>query len=179
MTEEQWIVIGLLAAAFVVGWLASALVGRRDRPGAGVEAPAAVIEGDLEQAVAATRADLDRAIESHVAALAFSSRARDPEGAPGGPLTEEVSAALQDDAANECMVSALDGHGGNGLSERDLDLADWGFAYGVAWARARERIPSESDDFVAHEALGAARAVFSEYAPEAEWGPAHPGASES
>src|SRR5438067_12062763 len=104
-----------------------------------------------------------------MAALALSVRAREPEPRPPDPLAEEVSAALQDDSANEGMVSALDGRRDQSLSERELDVADWGFAYGVAWARARERVPAESEDAVAREALRVAEAVFSSYAAEADW----------
>jgi hypothetical protein len=84
-------------------------------------------------------------------------------------LQDEVSAALQDDAANECMLSVTDGRRGAPPSERELDLTDWGFAYGVAWARARELRASETGDAVAREALRAAQTVFKAYVAEAEW----------
>ena len=192
MTEEQLIVLGFLAAAFVVGWLARALIGRRDRDRSGTEpAAAAVTEEQLRRAVEATRQELDRAIRSHVAAVALSLRAREgaapePETGPveevaveevaveeaaaeAGPLAEEVSAALEDDAANEHMLSVMDRDRGTALSERELDLTDWGFAYGVAWARARERGSNEAGDAVAQEALQVAETVFRAYAAEAEW----------
>ena len=197
MTEEQLIVLGFLAAAFVVGWLARALIGRRDRDRSGTEpAAAAVTEEQLRRAVEATRQELDRAIRSHVAAVALSLRAREgaapepetgpveempvkempveevaveEEAAEAGPLAEEVSAALEDDAANEYMLSVMDRDRGTALSERELDLTDWGFAYGVAWARARERGSNEAGDAVAQEALQVAETVFRDYAAEAEW----------
>ncbi len=193
MTEEQLIVLGFLAAAFVVGWLARALIGRRDRDRSATEpAAAAVTEEQLLRAVEATRQELDRAIRSHVAAVALSLRAREgaapepedragrgnagrgkaaveEEAAEAGPLAEEVSAALQDDAANEYMLSVMDRDRGTALSERELDLTDWGFAYGVAWARARERGSNEAGDAVAQEALQVAETVFRDYAAEAEW----------
>jgi hypothetical protein len=163
-------VIGVLAAAFVAGWLARALLGRRDRrPGA--HPPAVVLEEDLERAVEATRKELDRAIRSYLAALALSNRAKGPGSEQVDPLAEEVSAALQDDAANEYMLSVTDGRRGEALSERELDLTDWGFAYGVAWARARDRSAGEPGDTVAREALRVAETVFSVYAAEAEWAP--------
>jgi hypothetical protein len=216
LTEEQLIVLGFLVAAFVVGWLARALVGRRDRRAAAA-VPAAISREDLERAVQATREELDRAIRSHVAAVALSVRARDgappegtqpegtqpepaqpdpspvppepapfdrPEPAPArspAPMTPEpsgvqpdalaaeVSAALRDDAANECMLSAVDARRGAALSERELDLTDWGFAYGVAWARAHEQTSNAADDTVARAALQAAELVFRAYAAEAEW----------
>jgi hypothetical protein len=194
VTEEQLIVLGFLAAAFVVGWLARALIGRRDRARSGTEpAAAAVTQEHLRRAVEATRQELDRAIRSHVAAVALSLRAGEgsarevekgpaEEGRPieegpveevaadAGPLAQEVSAALQDDAANECMLSVMDGERDTALSERELDLTDWGFAYGVAWARARERGSSEAGDMIAREALQVAETVFRAYAAEAEWG---------
>jgi hypothetical protein len=208
LTEEQLIVLGFLVAAFVVGWLARALVGRRDRR-ADAAAPTAISREDLERAVEATREELDRAIRSHVAAVALSVRARDgappeaaqPEGAqtpvppepvpfdrpepapapgaaPAAPeptgvhpdaLAAEVSAALRDDTANECMLSAVDPGRGAAMSERELDLTDWGFAYGVAWARAHEQSSNAADDAVARSALQAAELVFRAYAAEAEW----------
>jgi hypothetical protein len=171
VTKEQWIVIGVLAAAFVAGWLARALLGRRDREHSGPHPPAVVLDEDLERAVEATRKELDRAIRSYLAALALSNRAKHPEADQVDPVAEEVSAALQDDAANESMLSVLDGRPGEALSERELDLTDWGFAYGVAWTRARDRSAGDPGDAVAREALRVAEAVFSVYAAEAEWAP--------
>jgi hypothetical protein len=169
VTKEQWIVVGFLAAAFVAGWLARALAGRREREPRGADPPAVVLDEDLERAVDATRAELDQAIRSYMAALALMVRADEQQRAGSEPLAEEVSAALQDDAANDCMVSALDGRREPALSERELDVADWGFAYGVAWARVRERGPAEQPDQVAREALQAAQAVFSSYAAGSDW----------
>ena len=128
-----------------------------------------VLDEHIERAVEATRKELDRAITSYVAAVLLAERARHPEKREADPLAEAVSAALQDDAANESMLSVMDAGHGASLSERELDLADWGFAYGVAWARARERDTGEPRDAVAREALRVAESVFSAYAAEAEW----------
>jgi hypothetical protein len=128
-----------------------------------------VLDEDLERAVEATRAELDRAIRSYMAALAVTARAGELEPLTPDPVAAEVSAALQDDAANECMVSALDGHPEAAPSERELDVADWGFAYGVAWARAREQGLAEGEVAIAREALRAAESVFSSYAAESDW----------
>jgi hypothetical protein len=169
VTEEQLIVIGFLAAAFVAGWLARALIARRDRALPAEPAEDSVLDERLKRAIDATRADLDRALRSHIAAIVSSLRPRGPGEPVSGELAEEVSAALQDDVANECMLSVMDGDDGARLSERELDLTDWGFAYGVAWARARERDPEEGGEAVAREALQAAGTVFRDYAAEAEW----------
>jgi O-methyltransferase involved in polyketide biosynthesis len=68
------------------------------------------------------------------------------------------------------MLSIVGAGGDSLLTERELDLTDWGFAYGVAWARARERDPSLPEDEIAREALRTAEAVFREYtAGTAEW----------
>jgi hypothetical protein len=104
-----------------------------------------------------------------VAAIALSIRSRDGGEPDAGELADEVSAALQDDVANECMMSVMDGEHGAALSERELDLTDWGFAYGVAWARARERDPHEAGEAVARGALEVAEDVFRAYAAEADW----------
>ncbi len=197
MTTEQLIILGFLAAAFIAGWLARALIGRRDRAQADVEraseetsreaareaapeaqreaareaaeARAVVLDERLEGAIEATREELDRAIQSHVAAVALALAVRQAGPAASNELADEVSAALQDDVANQSMLSIMDSGNGAALSERELDLTDWGFAYGVAWARTRERDPSEAGDAVAREALQVAEDVFRAYAAEAEW----------
>ena len=189
MTTEQLIILGFLAAAFIAGWLARALIGRGDRAETAVEsrsgevmseaaneaangvgeAPTPVLDERLAGAIEATRRELDRAIQSHVAAVALSLAVRETGPAASRRLADEVSAALQDDVANESMLSVMDSGNGGALSERELDLTDWGFAYGVAWARARERDPGEAGDAVAREALQVAENVFRAYAAEAEW----------
>jgi hypothetical protein len=58
---------------------------------------------------------------------------------------------------------------GASLSELELDLADWGFTYGVAWARARERASGGPDDDVAQQALDAAEQVFRAYTDGDDW----------
>ena len=55
------------------------------------------------------------------------------------------------------------------MSDLELDLADWGFTYGVAWAVARAQDPHESDDSVAERALAAAREVFRLYCGQEGW----------
>jgi hypothetical protein len=169
VTKEQWIIVGFLAAAFVAGWLARSLSGWRERRGGHPTPPAVVLDEDLERAVEATRAELDRAIRSYMAALAVSVRAREPGPAQADPVASEVSAALQDDVANARMLSALDRGSEPAPSERELDVADWGFAYGVAWAHARERGLGAGEDAVAREALRVAQSVFSSYAAESDW----------
>jgi hypothetical protein len=84
-------------------------------------------------------------------------------------LTEEVGQALRSDAANEEMLSVMRADGDPSLSELELDLADWGFTYGVAWARARERAPGGPDEAVAREALDAAEKVFRAYTAGDDW----------
>jgi hypothetical protein len=141
VTKEQLIVVGFIAAAFLAGWLASIATRRR---GPGVqEEPPPLPEHRLEPVTAAARAD-------------------------GAPLAEEVGDALRSDAANEGMLSVVRADR-EGLSEMELDLADWGFTYGVAWARARERTPAEADDAVAAEALEAAQRVFRAYTAGDDW----------
>jgi hypothetical protein len=79
------------------------------------------------------------------------------------PLIEEVAGALEDDAANESMLSVFRARPGAGLSDLELDLADWGFTYGVAWERSRRQDPGDSPDAVAAEALRTADEVFRAY----------------
>jgi hypothetical protein len=96
------------------------------------------------------------------------TRAAAPE--PAGPvdaapavLVEEVADALEDDAANESMLSVFRADPAAELTELELDLADWGFTYGVAWERARAQEPWDSPDAVAAEALRTADEVFRAY----------------
>jgi hypothetical protein len=142
VTREQLIVLGFIAAAFVAGWLTSALVG-----------------------MVARRRDPDPAEPASEPAL--------PELGPQmngrQPIAEEVGDALRNDAANDSMLSVLRADRDPALSELELDLADWGFTYGVAWARVRERRDADGDDAVAGEALDAARRVFHAYTDGADW----------
>jgi hypothetical protein len=55
------------------------------------------------------------------------------------------------------------------LTDIELDLADWGFTYGVAWALAREDDERDSDEAIAEEALRIAEAVFRDYMDGADW----------
>ena len=169
MTTEQIIVLGVLAAAFVAGWGVRALIARLDRDGSGGRDRETTIDEGLDRAVEESRRELEGAIRSYLSTVAVSLGARYTRNASGGGLADEVSAALQDDAANEAMSSIVGGEGGETPTERDLDLVDWGFAYGVAWARARERAPSAPADVVAREALRVAEAVYRAYAAEADW----------
>ena len=85
------------------------------------------------------------------------------------PLADEVGQALRSDAANEGMLSVVRAERKASLSELELDLADWGFTYGVAWARARERASGGADDDVAQQALDAAAQVFQAYTDGDDW----------
>ena len=140
MTREQMIVFGFVAAAFLAGWIASFVTRRR----------------------AGSREDL----LPQVPAVEPITAARPDEVAP---LTAEVGQALRSDAANEGMLSVVRAEREASLSELELDLADWGFTYGVAWARAREQAPDGPDDDVAQQALDAAEQVFRAYTDGDDW----------
>jgi hypothetical protein len=58
---------------------------------------------------------------------------------------------------------------GADLTDLELDLADWGFTYGVAWALARADDERETDAAIADEALRVAEAVFRDYMNGADW----------
>jgi hypothetical protein len=150
MTKEQIIVIGFIAAAFLAGWIAS-LVTRRRARSAGDDnwlPPRYNVEAVTPPAPA---------------------RAQGTGGAESPPLAEEVGQALRSDAANDGMLSVVRADQDAALSELELDLADWGFTYGVAWARAREREPAGPDDAVAADALEAAERVFRAYTAGDDW----------
>ena len=148
MTKEQIIVIGFIAAAFLAGWIASLVTRRRARS-----------------------ADDDNWLppRHRVEAVTAPARAQGTGSAESPPLAEEVGQALRSDAANDGMLSVVRADQDAALSELELDLADWGFTYGVAWARARERAPAGPDDAVAAEALEAAERVFRAYTAGDDW----------
>jgi hypothetical protein len=144
MTTEQIIVIGFIVAAFLAGWIASLVTRRRARSADDLPPPR-------------------HSVEAITAPARVQTRAQTP------PLAEEVGQALRSDAANDGMLSVVRADPDAALSELELDLADWGFTYGVAWARAREREPAGPDDAVAAEALEAAERVFRAYTAGDDW----------
>ena len=170
MTREQIIVVGVIAAAFVAGWIVHALTGRTERE-IPVAEGAPTPELQLEQAVELSRLELDRAARTYAASLLLSESGMPGATAPSTDgLTGDVSSALRDDAANDCMLSLVRADHDAALTDRELDLTDWGFAYGVAWARAREQDPSLPEAAIAREALHAAETVFRDYTGgAAEW----------
>jgi len=72
------------------------------------------------------------------------------------------SAALRNTAAQGRMMSVL-GPRAVGLSEREIDLMDWGFAFGVAWAVARHQDQAATEEVVSRRALHATEAVYEAY----------------
>jgi hypothetical protein len=150
MTKEQIIVIGFIAAAFLAGWIASLVTRRRARSA-----------GDDNW--------LPPRYNVEAVTPPAAVRAQGTGGAESPPLAEEVGQALRSDAANDGMLSVVRADQDAALSELELDLADWGFTYGVAWARAREREPAGPDDAVAAEALEAAERVFRAYTAGDDW----------
>jgi hypothetical protein len=86
-------------------------------------------------------------------------------------LVRAVGRALQSDVAHDGMLSpvALAAEETAGMSDLELDLADWAFTYGVAWAEARAQNPRDSDERIAARALAAAREVFRRYCGHPGW----------
>jgi hypothetical protein len=72
------------------------------------------------------------------------------------------SAALRNSDAQGRMMSALGARAG-GLAEHEIDMMDWGFAYGVAWAVARSQDPGAHEEVVSERALQATQAVYEAY----------------
>jgi hypothetical protein len=86
-------------------------------------------------------------------------------------LARVVGRALENDVAHDGMLSPV-AHAEQEtarMSDLELDLADWAFTYGVAWAAARAQEPEESDDFIAERALTVAREVFRLYCGREDW----------
>jgi hypothetical protein len=86
-------------------------------------------------------------------------------------LFRAVSTALQNDEAHAGKLTpvAADEEQASRLGDLELDLLDWGFTYGAAWALARAQDPDEPDRSVADRALRAAREVFRLYCGEDDW----------
>ena len=147
VTREQLIVLGFIAVAFVLGWAARALTGDREERG---PAEAGASNGDAP------------------APAASWSNGTAPIGGAEPGLAQEVSDALRSDLANRRMLDAVSPDR-NALTDLELDLADWGFTYGVAWARASERASGGPGDKVAREALSAAEDVFRDYTDGTDW----------
>jgi hypothetical protein len=72
------------------------------------------------------------------------------------------SAALRNSTAQGRMMSVL-GPRAVGLSDHEVDLMDWGFAFGVAWAVARHQDPVAAEEIVSRRALHATQAVYEAY----------------
>lgn len=109
-----------------------------------------------------------------VAAAAIAPSADSPRAASSrarAKLFRAVSAALQSDEAHAGKLApvAADEEQASSLSDLELDLLDWGFTYGAAWALARAQDPDEPAASVADRALRAAREVFGLYCGENDW----------
>jgi hypothetical protein len=170
VTREQAIVLGFIAAAFVAGWIARALSGVRERdlPAEGDD-QLTQIDMRFERALEETRKGFDHALRTYHAMVTSWLAGQERPGSAEATLEDEVSVALRDDAANETMLDGLGRESGGALTDRELDLTDWGFTYGVAWARARDRRAGEAGEVIAREALRAAEAVFDAYTAGADW----------
>jgi hypothetical protein len=161
VTKEQLIVLGFIAAAFVVGWITRALTGDQSRG----QSSAAQADGH-EHSLTEARQAPDRELGPH-AVTAWTDGPASSDAADRD-LREEVSDALRSDTANQRMLDAVSADR-QALTDLELDLADWGFTYGVAWARANERADGGPGDHVAREALSAAKGVFSDYTRDSDW----------
>jgi hypothetical protein len=72
------------------------------------------------------------------------------------------SAALRNSTAQGRMMSVLGPRAG-GLSDREVEMMDWGFAFGVAWAVARGQDPAAPEELVSLRALDVTQAVYDAY----------------
>jgi hypothetical protein len=84
------------------------------------------------------------------------------------PIAERVdlvvapSAALRNATAQGRMMSALGARAAD-LSDREIEMMDWGFAFGVAWAVARGQDPAAPEELVSIRALDVTQAVYDAY----------------
>jgi hypothetical protein len=166
VTREQIIVLGFIAAAFLAGWVARALIGLAARRRADRHA---LLDERLEGSFDERRRELDRALQAYHGTVARALGGRDAVDADeAGPATD-VGEALRSDAANQAMQAGISPDRDAELTDLELDLTDWGFAYGVAWAAARERDPDAPEEVIAREALGVAETVFRDYTDGVDW----------
>jgi hypothetical protein len=77
-------------------------------------------------------------------------------------LVVAPSAALRNASAQGRMMSVL-GARAAGLSDREIEMMDWGFAFGVAWAVARGQDPAAPEELVSMRALDVTQAVYDAY----------------
>lgn len=77
-------------------------------------------------------------------------------------LVVAPSAALRNATAQGRMMSVF-GARAAGLSDREIEMMDWGFAFGVAWAVARGQDPAASEELVSMRALDVTQAVYDAY----------------
>jgi hypothetical protein len=77
-------------------------------------------------------------------------------------LVVAPSAALRNATAQGRMMSALGARAAD-LSDREIDMMDWGFAFGVAWAVARGQDPAAPEELVSIRALDVTQAVYDAY----------------
>jgi hypothetical protein len=86
-------------------------------------------------------------------------------------LVRAVALALQNDDAHDGMLSpfAYAEEETARMSDLELDLADWAFTYGAAWATAKAQNPYAQDAEIAARALAAAREVFRLYCGRPDW----------
>jgi hypothetical protein len=104
----------------------------------------------------------------HIRAMA--GRARSPAGAAAvrSPIVDQIdlvvapSAALRNATAQGRMMSALGARAAE-LSDREIEMMDWGFAFGVAWAVARGQDPAAPEELVSIRALDVTQAVYDAY----------------
>ena len=101
---------------------------------------------------------------------ARAGRAHPPAGADAvqSPIADQVdlvvapSAALRNATAQGRMMSVL-GPRAAELSDREIEMMDWGFAFGVAWAVARGQDPAAPEELVSIRALDVTQAVYDAY----------------
>jgi hypothetical protein len=77
-------------------------------------------------------------------------------------LVVAPSAALRNASAQGRMMSALGARAAE-LSDREIEMMDWGFAFGVAWAVARGQDPAAPEELVSIRALDVTQAVYGAY----------------
>jgi hypothetical protein len=78
--------------------------------------------------------------------------------ARGSEAPAPVAAAGRTPAAQGRLLSVMGPRAGS-LTPRELEMVDWGFAFGVAWAVARRQDPAASEAVVSERALHATRAA--------------------
>jgi hypothetical protein len=172
VTSEQAIVLGFIAAAFVVGWLVGALIGRGNREAPAPEADVGSVQVPegvkallppvrIQTAVDETRRELDRAIRAYHAAIALwleDGRAREVVGEETLAVLARSVYALAMAVGHAADELAFDDPRADALRESGVDLRR--LAEDVMLGSSEREDPTGVFDRLEQQLMAAAAAIL-------------------